>query len=97
MKYGSILVASITGVTINSDSLVAGNDAGCAYSTFPKTNDEWIPSDYFICTTNENIHNTNPVMNSNNIKTTATNSNNNNNNKTNDEHWKLHILDVVIK
>ena len=72
MKYGSILVASITGVTINSDSLVAGNDAGCAYSTFPKTNDEWIPSNYYICTMNENVHNTNPVMNSNNIETTTT-------------------------
>eukprot|EP00535_Pseudo-nitzschia_heimii_P009195 CAMPEP_0197173380 /NCGR_PEP_ID=MMETSP1423-20130617/340_1 /TAXON_ID=476441 /ORGANISM="Pseudo-nitzschia heimii, Strain UNC1101" /LENGTH=420 /DNA_ID=CAMNT_0042622195 /DNA_START=135 /DNA_END=1397 /DNA_ORIENTATION=+ len=45
LRNGSILVTSLTGLTIVSGALVAGNDAGRAYNTFPKMDDEWIPSE----------------------------------------------------
>jgi cytochrome c oxidase assembly protein subunit 15 len=40
-------MVTLTLVTILSGALVAGNDAGRAYNTFPKMNDEWFPSNYF--------------------------------------------------
>jgi len=45
LRTGSIFVTSLTGLTIVSGALVAGNDAGRAYNTFPKMDDEWIPSE----------------------------------------------------
>lgn len=48
IRSGSIAVTSLTALTIVSGGFVAGNDAGCAYNTFPKMNDEWIPSDDMI-------------------------------------------------
>ena len=44
LRSGSLLLTGLTGVTIVSGALVAGNDAGRAYNTFPKMADEWIPS-----------------------------------------------------
>jgi cytochrome c oxidase assembly protein subunit 15 len=35
-------------VTVASGAFVAGNDAGNAYNTFPKMNDQWIPKDDMI-------------------------------------------------
>jgi len=45
LRTGSIFLTSLTGLTIVSGALVAGNDAGRAYKTFPKMDDEWIPSE----------------------------------------------------
>mmetsp|Transcript_26987 Transcript_26987/g.59338 ORF Transcript_26987/g.59338 Transcript_26987/m.59338 type:complete len:423 (+) Transcript_26987:232-1500(+) len=45
LRYGSIFLTSLTGLTIVSGALVAGNDAGRAYNTFPKMDGEWIPSE----------------------------------------------------
>jgi heme a synthase len=45
LRMGSIVLSGLTGITIVSGALVAGNDAGRAYNTFPKMNDEWIPSE----------------------------------------------------
>jgi cytochrome c oxidase assembly protein subunit 15 len=45
LRAGSILLTSLTGLTIVSGALVAGNDAGRAYNTFPKMDEEWIPSE----------------------------------------------------
>lgn len=45
LRTGSIFLTSLTGLTIVSGALVAGNDAGRAYNTFPKMDDEWIPSE----------------------------------------------------
>lgn len=45
LRVGSIAMTALTGVTIVSGALVAGNDAGRAYNTFPKMGDEWIPSE----------------------------------------------------
>jgi len=45
LRSGSIFLTSLTGLTIISGALVAGNDAGRAYNTFPKMDDEWIPSE----------------------------------------------------
>ena len=45
IRTGSILLTSLTGLTIVSGALVAGNDAGRAYNTFPKMDDEWIPAE----------------------------------------------------
>ena len=47
LSRGSIAVMTMTMITILSGALVAGNDAGRAYNTFPKMNDEWFPSNYF--------------------------------------------------
>ena len=44
LRTGSILLTGLTGITIVSGALVAGNDAGRAYNTYPKMGDEWIPS-----------------------------------------------------
>ncbi|KAG7356627.1 heme A synthase [Nitzschia inconspicua] len=45
LRTGSLHLTALTGVTIVSGALVAGNDAGRAYNTFPKMDDEWIPSE----------------------------------------------------
>lgn len=45
LRSGSIFLTSLTGLTIVSGALVAGNDAGRAYNTFPKMDEEWIPSE----------------------------------------------------
>ena len=45
LRTGSIFLTSLTGLTIVSGALVAGNDAGRAYNTFPKMDDEWVPSE----------------------------------------------------
>jgi cytochrome c oxidase assembly protein subunit 15 len=44
LRVGSIALTGLTGLTIVSGALVAGNDAGRAYNTFPKMGDEWIPT-----------------------------------------------------
>lgn len=44
VRVGSAAVTGLTAVTIASGAFVAGNDAGNAYNTFPKMNDQWIPS-----------------------------------------------------
>jgi heme a synthase len=56
LSRGSIAVMALTGITIVSGALVAGNDAGRAYNTFPKMNDEWFPSDYFGISTDNEDH-----------------------------------------
>jgi len=43
LRAGSIFLTSLTGLTIVSGALVAGNDAGRAYNTFPKMDEDWIP------------------------------------------------------
>ena len=45
LRVGSIAVTGLTGITIVSGALVAGNDAGRAYNSFPKMGDDWIPSE----------------------------------------------------
>jgi heme a synthase len=47
IRIPGIALTALTGITIVSGAFVAGNDAGRAYNTFPKMNDEWFPSDYF--------------------------------------------------
>mmetsp|Transcript_12165 Transcript_12165/g.35292 ORF Transcript_12165/g.35292 Transcript_12165/m.35292 type:complete len:417 (+) Transcript_12165:69-1319(+) len=43
MRTGSIHLTGLTALTIVSGALVAGNDAGRAYNTYPKMGDDWIP------------------------------------------------------
>jgi cytochrome c oxidase assembly protein subunit 15 len=43
LRTGSICFTGLTALTIVSGALVAGNDAGRAYNTFPKMGDDWIP------------------------------------------------------
>ena len=45
VRVGSVATTALTFVTVLSGALVAGNDAGRAYNTWPKMGDEWIPSD----------------------------------------------------
>jgi cytochrome c oxidase assembly protein subunit 15 len=45
LRTGSLHLTALTGLTIVSGALVAGNDAGRAYNTFPKMDGEWIPSE----------------------------------------------------
>jgi len=45
IRTGSFALVGVTGITVASGALVAGNDAGRAYNTFPKMlQDRWIPS-----------------------------------------------------
>lgn len=46
LRWGGAALAGLTFTTILSGALVAGNDAGRAYNTFPKMNDQWIPEEY---------------------------------------------------
>ncbi|KAE9002227.1 hypothetical protein PR003_g18125 [Phytophthora rubi] len=41
-------VSTALGYTIISGAFVAGIDAGMAYNTFPKMDDQWIPDDLFV-------------------------------------------------
>ena len=41
-------VSTVLGFTIVSGAFVAGTDAGMAYNTFPKMDDQWIPDDLFV-------------------------------------------------
>lgn len=45
LRTGSIGLVGLTFCTVASGALVAGNDAGRAFNTWPKMNDEWIPSE----------------------------------------------------
>ena len=45
LRSASAGVSCLTFLTVLSGALVAGNDAGRAYNTWPKMGDEWIPSD----------------------------------------------------
>ena len=45
LRSGGIALIGLTSITIVSGALVAGNDAGRAYNTYPKMGDEWIPSE----------------------------------------------------
>ncbi|KAL7557394.1 hypothetical protein ACA910_000022 [Epithemia clementina (nom. ined.)] len=47
LRGASIAVSALTFLTVLSGALVAGNDAGRAYNTWPKMGDQWIPSDIF--------------------------------------------------
>ena len=44
---GAVAVTGLTFVTIVSGALVAGNDAGRAYNTFPTMDGQWIPSELY--------------------------------------------------
>jgi len=44
LRAATFGLTALTGVTIVSGALVAGNDAGRAYNTFPKMGDDWIPT-----------------------------------------------------
>jgi len=48
IRGGAIAVTGLTAVTVASGAFVAGNDAGNAYNTYPKMNDQWIPKDDMI-------------------------------------------------
>jgi len=48
LRGGAIGVAHLTFLTAMSGAFVAGNDAGNAYNTFPKMNEQWIPMDDMI-------------------------------------------------
>jgi cytochrome c oxidase assembly protein subunit 15 len=45
VRTGAIALTALTFFTITSGALVAGNDAGRAYNTWPKMGDYWIPPD----------------------------------------------------
>lgn len=45
LRTGSIHLTALSAVTIVSGALVAGNDAGRAFNTFPLMDDKWIPDD----------------------------------------------------
>lgn len=48
VRGGAIAVTSLTAITVISGAFVAGNDAGNAYNTYPKMNDQWIPKEDMI-------------------------------------------------
>jgi len=50
-RAGAMAVTSLTALTVISGAFVAGNDAGNAYNTFPKMDDQWIPMDDMIDST----------------------------------------------
>jgi heme a synthase len=43
LRFLSVVLTGLTFLTITSGALVAGNDAGRAYNTWPKMNNQWIP------------------------------------------------------
>ena len=45
LRIKSFTLTGLTFLTVASGALVAGNDAGRAYNTYPKMGDEWIPSE----------------------------------------------------
>ena len=48
LRVGAVGVTGLTFATILSGAFVAGNDAGNAYNTFPKMNDQWIPREDMV-------------------------------------------------
>ena len=48
VRGGAMAVTSLTAITVASGAFVAGNDAGNAYNTYPKMDDQWIPIDDMI-------------------------------------------------
>ena len=46
-RIGAVAVTGLTFVTVVSGALVAGNDAGRAYNTFPTMNGQWIPLELY--------------------------------------------------
>jgi cytochrome c oxidase assembly protein subunit 15 len=44
LRLKSLALAGLTAATITSGAIVAGQDAGLAYNTFPTMDGEWIPS-----------------------------------------------------
>mmetsp|Transcript_10904 Transcript_10904/g.22229 ORF Transcript_10904/g.22229 Transcript_10904/m.22229 type:complete len:438 (+) Transcript_10904:142-1455(+) len=48
LRVGAMGVTGLTAATILSGAFVAGNDAGNAYNTFPKMNEQWIPSEDMV-------------------------------------------------
>ena len=50
LRTGSIHLTGLAAVTILSGALVAGNDAGRAFNTFPLMDDKWIPDDIMALT-----------------------------------------------
>ena len=48
LRSGSIFITTLTALTAASGAFVAGNDAGNAYNTFPKMDDQWIPMNDMI-------------------------------------------------
>lgn len=47
IRTGSLALSGLTFLTVASGALVAGNDAGRAYNTWPKMGDDWIPDEIF--------------------------------------------------
>lgn len=45
LRTKSFALTGLTFLTVTSGALVAGNDAGRAYNTYPKMGDEWVPSE----------------------------------------------------
>ena len=43
LRRGGVALTGLTALTIVSGALVAGNDAGRAYNTFPRMDGQWIP------------------------------------------------------
>jgi cytochrome c oxidase assembly protein subunit 15 len=43
LRVGGIALTGLTALTVVSGALVAGNDAGRAYNTFPKMDGRWVP------------------------------------------------------
>jgi heme a synthase len=44
LRTASLALIGLTAITITSGAIVAGNDAGRAFNTWPKMDGEWIPS-----------------------------------------------------
>lgn len=47
LRLGAIGLSGLTALTVVSGALVAGNDAGRAFNTWPKMGDDWIPPDMY--------------------------------------------------
>jgi cytochrome c oxidase assembly protein subunit 15 len=50
LRRFAIINGALVATTVISGAYVAGNDAGRAYNTFPKMNDDWIPPEIFEMT-----------------------------------------------
>jgi len=46
LRTKSLALSGLTFLTVASGGLVAGNDAGRAYNSFPKMGDDWIPPEF---------------------------------------------------
>ena len=47
LRVGAMALTGLTTLTVVSGALVAGNDAGRAYNTWPKMGDDWVPPDMY--------------------------------------------------